>query len=127
MKNFILIVSLLLIACSPQKNVSNRAGVNHSKSTFKGMKMYGKVVAKSTTSIGNKSEEAALYFDNGVSYLINFSASTVSKAELQSKIYQDIDIIGEIKTGFSPSQNQNSKREGQSEEEGQYIVIYKVL
>jgi len=129
MKNFILIVSsILLIACTPQKKVTSAGSSSTmSKPSNKGMKMHGDIVVKSEPSADGKSELPVLYFDNGVAHLISFGESKVSKAEIQQYVYKNIDIIGEIKTGKTPSQSQNLKKEEQTVEEGQYIVIYKIL
>lgn len=129
MKNLILIVcSILFFSCAPQKKVLSGGGTSSlSKPSNLGMKMYGKVVVKSNVSSGENTEIPVLYFDNGVSYLINFSESKVSKAEIQQYVYKDIDIVGEIKKGKIPSQNQQPQREEAFIKEGSYIVIYKIL
>lgn len=97
------------------------------KPANKGMKMHGQITVKSEPSADGKSESPVLYFDNGVAHLINFTESKVSQSEIKQYVYKNIDLIGEIKTGKTPSQNQNFKKEEQTVEEVQYIVIYKIL
>jgi hypothetical protein len=129
MKNFILIVSsILLFSCTPQKNVTSSGGNSvTSKTTNKGMRMHGKVITKSETAADGKSEYPVLYFDNGVAYLINFAESKVSKEDIQQYVYKDIDIFGEIKSGNIAIQSKDYKNEEQSVKETRYIIIYKIL
>jgi len=125
MKKILLAIStIFLFSCSPQKNVSNNNALGELKTSNNGMKMYGKVVVKSKTLSSGKSETPVLYFDNGLPYIISLTESKVSEKELRSKVYQEIDIVGEIKTGQS---NQNLKKKEETTKEDGYIVIYKIL
>jgi len=128
MKNYILIFSVLFfVACKPQKSVSTTSTAQSSVTIAKkGMKMFGKIVVKSKAS-GPRSETPVLYFDNGISYLINFSESNVTKSEVKKYSYKEIDILGEIKSGKVAVQSKDQSKEGATMKEGQYIVIYKIL
>jgi len=130
MKNFILIASsILFFSCTPQKNVTSSTTTSSSVSdqTSKGVEMYGRVIVKSKPSANGQSEVPSYYFDDGVSYQINFAKSKVSKADVQKYLNKDIDIVGEVKIGDVSSSNLTKSQVESSSKEESYIIIYSIL
>ncbi|MGB0888233.1 MAG: hypothetical protein ACPGSL_08935 [Vicingaceae bacterium] len=132
MKNVILILSsILLIACTSQKKVTNTTATANVTNQKKESKMYGKVVVKSKPSNNGNSEMPVFYFNmSGVDYRINFKKSKVSKTEIQKYLFKDIDVLGETKVNVAtntPLTNGASEEENQKVEEGLSIVIYKII
>jgi len=123
MKNFILIFSsILLIACSASKSASvlptKKLKINI---------LYGKVVLKSKVSSDGESGIPTLYFDDGDAYFINLTESKVRKTDLEQILFQELEILCEIKKGKTPLKSEYSDKENQSIVEGKYIVIYEIL
>ena len=126
---FFLFAATFFLACSPQKSTSSSGSVSEGTIVKKqGIKMYGKIIVKSVSN--GTTEKAQLYFDrNGVEYFINIPVGKVSESELKKYIYKEIDVLGEIKTGkyFKGDTRTRSTQESIPNQEGQYLVIYKVL
>jgi hypothetical protein len=119
---------LSLVACKVQEGPSGNHKTN--ETTKKTYTMYGKIIVKSRQAGAefSNSEMPSYYFNsNGIDYFIKLSECNISKEKIQQFINREIDIEGEIRTGFLGPIKTKVKSAPENSEEGNYVVIFKII